>query len=65
MKQSYRDYFAFCKKILKMNYFLKISGISQSNFSLFMKSDAYDYTISLEKLDLLKENVQFILRKIV
>lgn len=64
-KSSYREYFAECRRFLKMKYFLKLSGISESNFCLFMKGDAYDYTVSIEKLDSLKNNIKVFCSEIV
>jgi hypothetical protein len=57
-KSMYRAYFADVVVWLKMNYFLKKANVDQPNFSRFMKSSAYDYLISVEKLEALKRVVQ-------
>ena len=50
-KAEYREYFAQCKPLLRMSYFLRLAGIGDSNFSYFMKGN--DFLLSLEKLELL------------
>jgi hypothetical protein len=40
-----------CK--VKMIHYLKLANVSQSAFSRFMKSDVFNYSISLEKLNIL------------
>lgn len=57
-KSAYRQYFANVKMWLKMNYFLKNSGVDQPNFSRFLRSEEFDYLISLEKLHRLYEEIQ-------
>lgn len=58
MKNSYRLFFAECQKFVKMAYFLKMAGIPQSTFSTFMKGEAYDMLISVEKL----RNLDYLIR---
>lgn len=50
-KTEYREYFAQCRPLLRMTYFLKMAGIGESNFSYFMKGN--DFLVSIEKLELL------------
>lgn len=50
-KKDYRSFFAQCKHMLKMKYFLEIAGISPVNFSRFMKSSDFDWCMSVESLD--------------
>lgn len=49
-KNDYRSFFAKCKVMLKMKYFLNIAGISPVNFSRFMKSSEYDWCMSVDSL---------------
>ena len=56
-KSWYRTYFADVSVYLKMNYFLKRANVNQPNFSRFMKSSAYDYLISLTKLNALYDEI--------
>ncbi len=63
-KAEYREYFAECKKMLKLNYFLKLCNISNSNFSYFLKSSNYDFMISIEKLEQLEKCIDDELFKI-
>lgn len=64
-KSSYREYFADVKLYVKMKPFLKNLGISESNFSMFMKDAAYDCFMSLDNLERLKCSISEILLKIV
>lgn len=50
-KNEIRDYLRTMQTMLKMNYFIKLVGIPQPNFSRFMKSEFNNYIISLEKLE--------------
>lgn len=65
MKHSYREYFANVKKYVKMKPFLKEAGITESNFSMFMKGEAYDWCMSVEKLNILKNLIEEFALKIV
>lgn len=64
-KSSYREYFADVKVYVKMKPFLKLLGISESNFSMFMKDSAYDCFMSIENLERLKSSISERLLKIV
>lgn len=65
MKNEYRKFFAKCRKFVKMAYFLKKAGISETTFSIFMKSDSYDLLISVEKLRILDSLIRNELSEIV
>lgn len=65
MKNDFRLFFADCQKFVKMAYFLKKAGIPQSTFSTFMKSDAYDLLISVEKLRILEDLIKYELSQII
>ena len=56
-KSGYRTYFADVSVFLRMQYFLDRAGIHKSNFSRFMKDQTFDYLISIEKLDLLYQEI--------
>lgn len=64
-KYDYRSYFAECKKYIKLTPLCKECGVSQSALSRFMMGEAYDYVISLESLERLKNHIQDVLIKIV
>lgn len=49
-KSYYRDLFIELKPFLKLSYFCKLAGIEPSALSMFMKDEAYDHMISIEKL---------------
>lgn len=49
-KNDFRLFFTEIKPYITFAPFLKSVGIARSNFSLFMKGEAYDYALSLEKL---------------
>lgn len=51
MKNSFREFFASVSPMLKMNYFLKKAGVSQSAFSRYMKGKDWNYEISEVKLN--------------
>lgn len=53
-KSLYREYFANVRKFVIMKPFLKEAGIAQSNFTYFMKDDAYNHLVSLDKLEKLE-----------
>lgn len=48
-KNDYRTFFAQCKTMLKLNYFCKLVNISPVTLSRFMKGEAWDYEMSLDK----------------
>lgn len=63
-KGDYRSFFASVKHFVKINYFLKLENINQSQFSRFMKGDLFDYEMSLDSLDRLYSSVILELGKI-
>lgn len=65
MKNSYRLFFAECRKFIKMSYFLKKAGISETTFSTFMKSETYDILISVDKLRYLDDLIRTELSEII
>lgn len=56
-KGDYRRFFTQIKDFVKFNYFLKKLDINQSCFSKFMKNEYFDYQMSLEKLQLLYNEI--------
>lgn len=63
-KDSYREFFANVKPILKLNYFCKLSGVSQVSLSRFMKGSEWNYEISEDRLHLLYSCIVDHLQKI-
>lgn len=63
-KDSYREYFANVKRYVKFRPFLIDCDIVSSQFSLFMRGSEYNWTMSIEKLDLLYNHVHGTLEKI-
>lgn len=49
-KSYYRDLLRKYQIYVKLTVFAKEFGLSQPNLSMFMKGEAFDYCISLEKL---------------
>ena len=47
-KGSYREFFAQCKPAIKLSYFCQIAHVPATTLSMFIKSDAYDYMMSLD-----------------
>lgn len=64
-KSSYREYFANVRLYIIMKPFLQKAGITNSNFSYFMKGPEYDFLISVEKLNSLKNALQEVIYEIV
>ena len=64
-KSSYREFFADVRVYVKMKPFLKMCGIAESNFSMFLKDSAYDCFMSIENLERLKQCISVVLLKIV
>lgn len=64
-KNDFRLFFAEIKPYITFSPFLKSVGIGKSNFSLFMKGEAYDYALSLEKLIILRLSIIDFCKKIV
>lgn len=50
-KKDFRAFFAQCRNQIKFRYFLDECGINPGAFSRFMKSDVFDYQISLSQLE--------------
>lgn len=48
VKSDYRSFFAKCKSAIKLSYFCSIAHVPATTLSMFMKSDAYDYMMSLD-----------------
>lgn len=63
-KNSYREFFANVKPFLKLNYFCKLSGVSQVSLSRFMKGSEWNYEISEERLHVLYSAIVDCLQKI-
>jgi len=57
MKNELRSFFASVKGYIVMKPFLKMAGIPESSFSLFMKGEMFDYQISTEKLIKLRDYI--------
>lgn len=52
-KEYYRAEFNKLKKYLKLSHFATDCGIAYSNLSWFMKNNAYDHYMSIDKCDIL------------
>ena len=65
MKSMYRDRLRNLKRYIKVSVIAKEVGIPSNLLSLFMKSQAYDYTLSIDKLDLLMRHIDNILRECI
>ena len=65
MKKDYRSFFASVKGYIVFKPFLKMAGIPESSFSLFMKNENFDYQISIEKLEELENVIKEFFGKIV
>lgn len=63
-KNDYRLFFAECKAMLKMKYFCKLANINTVNFSRFMKSEDFNWCMSIAALDRLYNVVLDTLEKI-
>ena len=63
-KNDYRLFFAECKPVLRLAYFLKRNGLAPSTFSIFMKGKEFDYMISLDRLQALYADICDTLAKI-
>ncbi len=61
-KSDYRDFFAKCKKYIKLSAVCKDIGIPRQNLSAFMQG--YDYALSVDKLHVIYESICNILEKI-
>jgi len=65
-KQEYREYFAYAKKYIKLSVILKELNIisEQGNLSRFIKSNHYDYLISIDNLENIYNQINEICRNI-
>ena len=63
-KDSYREYFAECRPYVKFSKFLKDCNISSGQFSLFMRGSEYNWTMAIERLDVLYNHIHEVLGKI-
>ena len=63
MRKSYiRDFLIECKPFIKLSVFAKMVDLNPSTLSLFMKSPANDYMISIEKLEQLRSIIEETMR---
>ena len=56
-KNAYRTLLKKYQKYLKLSSFCEEVGISKTTLSLFMKDEAYNYCLSISKLDNLYNNI--------
>ena len=49
-KKEFRSFFANVSHKLKMRYYLDLAGIPATTFSRFMKSEEFDFMISVDRL---------------
>jgi transcriptional regulator with XRE-family HTH domain len=63
-KEDYRKFLRIVSPYLKLSFFCKRIGLSQSALSKFMKSDIFDYEVSIEKLNALYNDITGICDKI-
>ena len=61
MKSTYRDRLRIMKKYIKLSVIAKEVGIPKNLLSLFMKFDAYDYVLSVDKLEALLNRIDNVL----
>lgn len=61
-KTEYREYFAECKKLIKLSYVCKMCGIPQSHLAGFM--GGYDYALSIDKLEIIRNTLISLCEKI-
>lgn len=52
-KNAYRTLLRKYQKYLKLTAFCDLAGVNQTTLSLFMKGEAYDYCLSISKLETL------------
>lgn len=60
-KNDYRMFFASCKPMLKLKYFVEAAGVNHVTFYRFMKSEDFNRELSIEKLELIKSCITEIL----
>ena len=63
-KSLYRGYFADVQKYVKMKVVLADLGMTPTNYYRFMKGKQYDYYMSLDMLEIIKQGVQRTLEKL-
>ena len=63
-KDSYREYFAECKPYVKFSKFLSDCDITSGQFSLFMRGSEYNWTMSIDRLQVLYDHMHEVLEKI-
>lgn len=57
MKSFYREWLRNVQMYVKISKLAKEVGIRQNLLSLFMKDSAYDYCLSVQKLQLLHDHI--------
>lgn len=63
-KSEYRTYFADVSRYVKMKNVLEDIGLTTPNFYRFMKSEEYDWCMSVEMLELIHNQVRETLSKL-
>lgn len=56
-KETYREYFAECRKYIKLKAVCKESNVNYSNFMKFLNNEA-DWCMSVDKLETLKQALE-------
>lgn len=56
-KNEFRTFFAGVKPYIKISAFLDQIGIARTTFSLFMRGEAHNYQISLDRLQVLYDAI--------
>ena len=64
MKSFYRQWLRNVQKYVKIGKLAAEVGVRQNLLSLFMKSDAYDYCISVEKFQLVHDQIVSVLSNV-
>lgn len=63
-KNSYREFFAQCKSLIKFSRICELAGVSRVTFSRFMKGDQFNWCLSLDTLSRLYDVLQSELQKL-
>lgn len=63
-KNDYRSFFANVRNVIKIRHFLKIVGIPESTFSLFMRGEEWNYMLSIDRCNTLYDTIMEWCRKI-
>lgn len=63
-KHFYRTSLNEIKRYVKLGQFCDDIGLSRSTLSMFLKSEQFDYQISVEKLDMLYMSVKDFFNKL-